>query len=163
MHLHSHIPLGFRPSDYSCAPVVGDRAVIAHVAMYEQFGSLALHAVRTRGGWRYDFSNTFGWDLRPGRLVSRDTLTLEELIDSLERATVDGGADAWLMEPICGGLGLLPGAVTLTEQREHLRASTQFPVPSSACYPHLRDWYTARHDEWLDHHLIRCLELRHEA
>lgn len=163
MHVVRSIPLDFRPPDYTSAAREGDVVRIARISMYEEVGSIELWATRSGTLWHYDLTNTFGWHLEPGRRASRGTLTLAELIALLEGSTVAGGHDACLMAPVCGGFNLLPEPATLCSQRRHLRTATQFPRPHSQLYPHLRDWYTAQHEEWLDHHLIRCLELRHEA
>ena len=100
---------------------------------------------------------------RAWREFSRDTLSLGELIASLESSRVTDGEDAWLMSPICGGFNLLPGEPSLAVQREHLRRATQFPVPASPLYPRLREWYADQHDAWLDRHLIECMEIREQA
>lgn len=162
MHLHEPIPLTYRPSDYGTV-ACGESRVIARVAMYGYPGSIELHATRTPHGWRYHFSNPFGWELVPGRRLSSDTLSLAELIALLEGATVAEGHDAYLTTPICGGINLLPGDVSVGQQREHLRAAADFPVPSSPFYPRLREWYSAEHDSWLDRLLVTCMELRDQA
>ncbi|MBI5170540.1 MAG: hypothetical protein HZA61_13715 [Candidatus Eisenbacteria bacterium] len=163
MHLHHTYDLSFRPSRYGDGLALGERVTIARIAMYEEPNSVALEATLTAKGWRYAFTNPFGWRLAPGRERSRDPLSLGELIASLESARVADGEDAWLMSPICGGFNLLPGDPPLAVQREHLRRATQFPVPASPLYPRLREWYADQHDAWLDRHLIECMELREQA
>lgn len=163
MHLHHTYDLSYRPSRYADALAIGESVTIARIAMYEEPNTVTLAATMTPHGWRYAFTNPFGWRLAPGREFSRDTLSLGELIASLESSRVADGEDAWLMSPICGGLNLLPGEPPLAVQREHLRRATQFPVPASPLYPRLREWYADQHDAWLDRHLIECMELREQA
>ena len=78
MHLHHTYDLSYRPSRYADALAIGESVTIARIAMYEEPNTVTLAATLTPHGWRYAFTNPFGWRLAPGREFSRDTLSLGE-------------------------------------------------------------------------------------
>lgn len=163
MHIVRQFDFNFRPAHYGfgATPATGTRVVIARIDHPLAKDEILLVAERWSGRWRYEFDAPLDWELMPGRISSRQSLTFGELIESFEKTTIEGGKLAHLLWPTNSDFfQSTDHTMSMAEQRLRLTRTESFPQAWSEHYPDLAPWCADMQTNWIDRYLLIITEMR---